>query len=500
MLTLEQFSELRKKGLSNEQISKFESQHLTPRNESKKEGFRESLIKSISPGKDELESRAGTKLPDRSAIQDLIGLATGMTGGLVQSGLEVATPLKNIPRGSTGGQVVGSLMPGGVASRGALGAFKLAGGASKPIRAGIAAGATGGALFPQGSSNNIGDEFLKRGAGAGLGSVLGGASVPIVAAGQAIGKAVINSGVNALSRMPGLVNKTNQMFPGMRKIIQSESDKLQLEAEKLTAQVLQPGGKEAINDIMSRRKLPAVEQGAKAIKEVKTYDELVGVLKDTTDKAMTERNRIFAQYNKPIDASKSTDSFIKFVSDKKRFGQLKPSELKQYDEVFSAEAKYLKQNPKMDIVQAQERKEALQDLTKPLLEKQARSGLTGNEPARLQALNEVRKFYKNIIIDTLPKREASRVTILNSQYEGLRDASELAASLALQELNEVPKTLIQRIASSLSWSPQMTTGRMAVKKLAEGKHLKQSTREIQDMIARSELLKKLTTSSRKTKP
>lgn len=98
-----------------------------------------------------------SSIPRRSLAQDIIGVATGLSGGLVQNIGETTAKTVygediNIPRGSRLGQTVGAFAPAGVGFKAANIAQKIIKGSGGFVRSGAAlagSGAVGGALFPE---------------------------------------------------------------------------------------------------------------------------------------------------------------------------------------------------------------------------------------------------------------------------------------------------------------------------------------------------------------
>lgn len=266
------------------------------------------------------------------------------------------------------------------------------------------------------------------------------------------------------------------------------------QAEKLTTQMLQPTTSELAESIMRGRQLPSIKRGAENIISAKTYDEVVGHLKNTTKELFDERNLILQEHNAPVgtEAFNSLDELIKDASKNKL---MSPGKMKIMDNVYSREADFLAENPTMDVATAQARKEKLQDLTRPLLEKRAKGGLSGSENVELQAYDALRSGYRKAILKALPKDKAVLVDKINSKYEGLVDATELASKQLAEGMKEIPKTVLDKVAASFGLSPQYTAIRLAVKEAARVIHVKtgleRTTSKIEMLRNKAETLKHL---------
>jgi hypothetical protein len=156
----------------------------------------------------------------------------------------------------------------------------------------------------------------------------------------------------------------------------------------------------------------------------------------------------------------------------------------------------------MDIIKAQARKEELQKLTRPLLEKREMGTLTGAENLELQAYDALRSGYRKGILKALPSDKAKIVDKINSQYEGLLDATELASKQSAKSQLEIPKTLLEKVAASFGLSPKFTAFRLVTKELAglTGKtHLMKTTNKIAELRAKSEMLNQLIAVAKKAK-
>jgi len=424
-----------------------------------------------------LALKAGAAGAVRQTGQDILGVATGLTGGLVQPAIEAgARGLGqdiSLPRGGALGQLVGAVSPIGVASRGAGLAAQLAtrglkaGRAAKSLRGAAAGGFAGGALLPTESATPDEEPFaIKNRVLQGLvGLALGGGGAAVV-------------------------SKFAPKTPAQKILFAKQAEK---RAEKLTAEILQPKTADLSDAISKGRKLPSIQRGAERIRQVESFEELTTVLDDAVGALFKERNAILLSNNTKV-GSKPLELLKKFVQKERALERKvvsKPADIKTVDKVLTSEVEFLEANPALDIVQAQARKEFLQDITRPLLEKRIAGTLTGTENARLRAIDQLRAGYRKAILDSLPKNKAVIVDKINSQYEGLIDARGLAATQAAKAVKEVPLSILERIATSFGLSPKFTAARLLIKGVAGRSKLKKVTGRIEKLRKETELIRGL---------
>lgn len=320
-------------------------------------------------------------------------------------------------------------------------------------------------------------------------TLLGGALDP-----RSIASGIALSGPGqAIERAAITATRPGYLMKGSRNAIK--------EAEKLTTQILQPTTSELSEAIMTGKQLPSIKRGAENIVASKTFEDVVKSIKNTTKELFDERNLILNEHNVEV-GNEALESLSNAAKKASKEMVLSPGKMKQFDNVFFREAQFLEQNPNMDIVTAQARKEALQKLTKPLLDKRKAQTLTGAENVELQAYDALRAGYREAILKALPKDKAKLVDRINSKYEGLLDATELASDQAARGIKEVPKTLLEKVASSFGLSPKFTAFRLATKELAgvAGKtRLERTTSKIMELRNKSETLRQLAHLARKVK-
>lgn len=279
------------------------------------------------------------------------------------------------------------------------------------------------------------------------------------------------------------------------------SSKAMREAETLATQILQPTTSELAESVAKGKRLPSIQRGAEAITRAKNFDELVGSLKTTTKELFEERKAIMTDYNKSV-GNEMLDSLQEFTEATNKSRRFNKNQLKTIDEVAQREAQYLAENPSMDIIQAQARKEELQKHTRTLLDKKQAGTLTGRESLELQAYDALRAGYRKAILKALPKDKAAVVDKINSKYEGLTDATWLASVQGAKASKQVPHTFLEKVSNSFGLSPQFTAFRMITKEAAGlvGKtNLERTTSKIADLRAKSDLLKFLAKNASKVK-
>lgn len=281
----------------------------------------------------------------------------------------------------------------------------------------------------------------------------------------------------------------------------SRATKAMNEAEKITTQILQPTTSELSAAIASGKQLPSIARGAENISRAKSFDELVGHLRNTTAELFQERNAILKDNNVSV-GTQAFDSLDELINTAKSDKIMAPGKLKILDNVYAREAEFLAENPNMDVLAAQARKEKLQDLTKPLLQKRSTGTITGAENVELQAYDALRAGYRKAILKALPSNKASIVDKINSKYEGLIDATDLASTQSAKSIKEIPQGIFEKIASSFGLSPQFTAFRLAAKEVAGvvGKtNLERSTMRIENLRAKQQLLNQIILAAKKAK-
>lgn len=211
-------------------------------------------------------------------------------------------------------------------------------------------------------------------------------------------------------------------------------------AQKLTTEVLQPGKAELTDALVQGKKHASVEQASKVISKSKNYTELTQNLDKVISETMDKRNAILKQDNYDVYPS-YTHKLKKLIKEEAKNGQVTPEELRQMNGVYQRELKYLKKNnSKISRLDAQARKEYLQDLTDKLLQKLESGDIIDNQPARTKALNALREGLKDAV-----EGGNTNVAAYNSTYGGLRRAKELAAGQDALAQKAIPEGFVQSI-------------------------------------------------------
>jgi len=302
----------------------------------------------------------------------------------------------------------------------------------------------------------------------------------------------------AMASVPGIISQARRMFPvtnADKLLVARESMR---EAEKITAQILQPKIKDYADSISKGYKLPAIQQGARRMEHVESFDELVAVFDDTIEKTFKQRNAILISENNPINTVEIMDDVISFIKKSQSEKIYSGSQLRKMGNILSQEIDFLTQNPLFNIADAQARKEVLQKATLPLLNKRSAGNLTGTENAELVVRDAIRSTYRKSILRNLPLDKAKIVDKANKQYEGLIEARDLAANSAAKAQAEMPKTLLEKIAASFGLSPKFTAARLVLKGISgAGKpHLSKLSEKASNLRDRSLALRALVKASR----
>lgn len=215
-------------------------------------------------------------------------------------------------------------------------------------------------------------------------------------------------------------------------------EQLIAKAEDITYKLLRPSINDVANSLKKHEVYPAVREFTKAIRKSKDFGEAQVHIENATKTIFDERNSILKANN-----YKMTDNYIKgledFYNKKKSEGIMKEPELNQIGDVISQEKAWLAQNPEMDRLSGQSRKERLQQETKKLLITREDGGITVTEPARKQAMDILRDGLKKEV-----EGNDIRVRELNETYGGLKDAKDLITRQAAMIKTSASDGLIKR--------------------------------------------------------
>lgn len=211
-------------------------------------------------------------------------------------------------------------------------------------------------------------------------------------------------------------------------------------AEKLTTELLQPPTASMEYYATKGQQHPAVREAVKVIQKSKNYEDLKNKIGAYTTRIMDIRNKLIKRYNAPIGGTYIKE-LEKYITQQRRSGQVPESELATLNDVLLKEIKWYRRQRKMNVVKAEERKEALERVTESLLEKREKGEIVDRDPARNRALDVLRRALK----DKIELRVPDRVKEINASYGGLREAKRLLARQEGLAKKAIEQNLIGRI-------------------------------------------------------
>lgn len=260
------------------------------------------------------------------------------------------------------------------------------------------------------------------------------------------------------------------------------SEGLTKKAQKMTTEILQPSKGQLEAYLKQGRQHPAIEQATDAMAEAKDYSSLKDHIAEAVSGKMGERNKILAENNFPV-GREYVRPLIKEVRSMRRPGsQVTDAEYGQAKNVLKSEFDYLRAN-KPSRLDAQSRKEYLQDLTERLLEKNDLGENVSREPARSRALDTLRSGLKDAVEGGDP-----RVRALNETYGGLHDAKGLAAGQEALAQKAIPENMLEAIFSHIS-KPADIPMSIARRTLARQSDLPKKTKRISELVKKARSLK-----------
>lgn len=262
---------------------------------------------------------------------------------------------------------------------------------------------------------------------------------PVVGPIEHPSRSVIGSGIEALAQ-GRILQKGGQLvkkgLKGSYDALNPTPEKLTAKAQKLTTEILAPGTKELTSSNIAGEVNPAVEQATKIMTKSKNFQELMDNFGQTIKKNFDERNAVLKANNFRVKPDYIT-RLEGFIEKTKNDFTRTPAEIKQMVDVLNREKMYYSKRGVLDRLSAQARKEVLQRETRTLLE----SATDKIQPARKEAIDVLRIGLKEAV-----EGNDTKVAALNSTYEGLLDAKELAAKqLAMAQKTAHESTMLKVI-------------------------------------------------------
>lgn len=423
-LSLEQFKALRAKGLSTEQIVKFDTQEN--KSTSPIQPALDVAGTAIGIGGQAL--KAGYEaLPERDrGVLDLAGKAVGAVGKgynwLKDKYLE--SPL-NVVR-----DIVSKVL------------------SDKPIIEG-----------------NLPIKNLKGGK---LETV---SNIPISESPQSILKHIQSLGID-LALGGGAKGKIDEFNDPANML--TRASKSQSKAEKLTAEILQPKTGE-MDDV--------IKYSMPEITKTKDYGKLAESLGSSRDSVARARNALLSsskaqvgeEYLEPIlDLYKTMSKDPQLA---KKAGPLADAIYAEYEYLFS------KKGRKISLMEAQQRKENLQTLTKPILES---GGADISDPVLKQAWDKIRYGFKSSMEDAVPGLREK-----NAPYGGLKEGADLASVQRDLALKGTKENIFQRFSHIIRPYPQGSAAALAREAINRETSLSGKTGSVQKHYKKAQTLREL---------
>lgn len=272
-----------------------------------------------------------------------------------------------------------------------------------------------------------------------------------------------------------------EMLPGYFEMVQvAKAKRLRSKAQGILEDILQPNKaelKEAIKRDPKSGTVPAISKGIEYVKKSKSFEELTGVFKQVKDKLNKAISGVRSESKQPM-TSGYMDEAMRMLREAKNEKIYNPAEIARMESRIWQELDYLNENlPKLDTLDAQARKVALQDMTQRLIDR-SRKGLTSmNDPVVDQVEDSFRRGLKAEI-----ERADQRIKGMNEDLSALIDAEDLAASQATT-VREAPKfNMIQKLSEFVRPTKLGTTLALARKTFGRKIPLSQKTGEIENLV------------------
>lgn len=234
----------------------------------------------------------------------------------------------------------------------------------------------------------------------------------------------------------------------------TKASKLEGKARNILTEILQPKTSDVALGVERESVPKSILEGIKEVKPSKTYSGLVEQFKSGAQEAINKRNLKFAERNFSVGQGyikPAVDLYAKIS----KTGQATSSELNQMADVLHKEYQFLfsKKGQQLSRIEAQERKELLQELTENLLEKRSAGETTITEPARKQMLDSIRHGLMKAVEGNDPE-----IRTLNKQYAGLSEAKSLAAEQEALALKGGPHSFIKDLLAHVIRPSKLGTG------------------------------------------
>lgn len=268
----------------------------------------------------------------------------------------------------------------------------------------------------------------------------------------------------------------------LKEFVKPNPEKLIKKAEKLTTELLNPSKSELATAISQGNQLKAVSETAKIIKKSQNLSQVREGVKAEINNKFKIRNEILQSDNYKIGGDQYISRLKHEIIRQEKLGQATPAEIMQMKQVLAREQAFITKNGgKIDRVNAQARKEYLQDQTERLLVRDAKGVNTSTDPARSRAMDALREGLKEAV-----EGGDRRVATINSSYDGLKRANKLISEQEALLQRTVPPSLAEQAINLLRDPKNSLIGRLIdSNKNISNKNISNKTSKIEKLMRRA---------------
>jgi len=215
-------------------------------------------------------------------------------------------------------------------------------------------------------------------------------------------------------------------------------------AEKLATEILSPTKKELADKLAKTGDtIDAVKLFSKNVRRAENFGELRAHNRAITEALFDERNKIISENN--FDITDYLKPLKNKITELEKSKLATPAQISKMKDILNRETEWItEQGGKISRLDAQARKEAIQDVTQPLLKKKAAGTLAQDEANDKIALDAIRGGLKEAI-----EGGDERLIDINSQYSGLKRITELISGREALALKASEQSILQKIAAPI---------------------------------------------------
>ena len=223
-------------------------------------------------------------------------------------------------------------------------------------------------------------------------------------------------------------------------------------SEKLATEILQPTKTELASALEKGGTTEAVKALVNNVKKARDFGELRATMRGATEAIFEKRNNLIKTDN--FDVSDYLKPLQTKISEIEKGKLASPAQINKMKDILAREESWItEQGGKISRVDAQTRKEAIQDLTQPLLKKKIAGNLAQDEANDKIALDAIRKGLKEAV-----EGGNKEIVEINSQYAGLKRVQELLSGQEALALKAKEQGILQKIAAPIVELISASTG------------------------------------------